>query len=72
MSLWVDRRGLLILLSDKHGSGRGGTVQGADVLGDHQNEERNKCAETERERELQKASSQWLDSSFFFFSVKFQ
>ena len=58
MSLWVDRRGLLILLSDKHGSGRGGTVQGADVLGDHQNEERNKCAETERERELQKASSQ--------------
>ena len=27
----------------------------------------------QRERELQKASSQWLDSSsFFFFSVKFQ
>lgn len=24
MSLWVDRRGLLILLSDKHGSGQEG------------------------------------------------
>lgn len=46
--LRVDRRGLLILLSDMHGSGREGTAQGADVLDEHQNEERKKCAERER------------------------
>ena len=72
MSLWVDRRGLLILLSDKHGSGRGGTAQGADVLGDHQNEERNKCAEIERERVTESLKSVAGFFFFFFFSVKFQ
>lgn len=46
--LRVDRRGLLILLSDMHGSGHEGTAQGADALDEHQNEERNKCAEKER------------------------
>lgn len=48
MPLRVDRRGLLILLSDMHGSGHEGTAQGADALDEHQNEERNKCAEKER------------------------